>query len=149
MGIAIPKPQQGQSLGERSGEICEDAGAWLFYLERSRSHWVFNGGSDEQQGTDEIGGYYPGEIHRAGSEISPATAKSVGHPYLEEGSYRTGRNILVLASSDEIQGDIVITGHPQKGLVTILGYKNWRRDAESRDLDAEQLIRSAVNGDKS
>jgi hypothetical protein len=55
------------------------------------------------------------------------------------------RNLLVLACSDDIQGDIVITGHPEQGLVTLLGYKTWRRDAESRDLAAEQLIRPTAS----
>lgn len=54
------------------------------------------------------------------------------------------RNLLVLACSDEIRGDIVITGHPGQVLVTILGYKNWRRDVESRNLASEQLIRTAT-----
>jgi len=74
-------------------------------------------------------------------KISPAKAKSVGILISKKEAIELARNLLVLASSDEIQGDIVVTGHPEKGLVTILGYKNWRRDAESRDLAAEQLIR--------
>jgi hypothetical protein len=57
------------------------------------------------------------------------------------------RNLLVLACSDEIQGDIVITGHPEQGIVTVLGYKNWRRDAESRDLAAEQLVHPAASAE--
>jgi hypothetical protein len=80
--------------------------------------------------------------------ISPAKAKSVGILISKKEAIELARNLLVLASSDDIQGDIVVTGHPQKGLVTILGYKNWRRDAESRDLDAEQLIRTAAAGEE-
>jgi hypothetical protein len=55
------------------------------------------------------------------------------------------RNLLVLACSDAFQGDIVITGHPSQGLMTVLGYKKWRRDAETRDLASEQLIRPAAS----
>jgi hypothetical protein len=80
-------------------------------------------------------------------KISPATAKSVGILISKKEAIELARNLLVLASSDDIQGDIVVTGHPGKGLVTILGYKNWRRDAESRDLDAEQLIRTAAGSE--
>jgi hypothetical protein len=75
-------------------------------------------------------------------KISPATAKSVGILISKKEAIELARNLLVLASSDEIQGDVVVTGHPGKGLVTILGYKNWRRGAQSRDLAAEQLIRT-------
>lgn len=77
--------------------------------------------------------------------ISPSTAKSVGILISKKEAIELARNLLVLASSDEIQGDIVVTGYPGKELVTILGYKNWRRDVESRDLDAEQLIRTAAS----
>src|SRR5713101_9723393 len=73
-------------------------------------------------------------------KISPAKAKSVGILISKKEAIELARNLLVLACSDEIQGDIVITGHPSQGLVTLLGYKNWRRDAESRDLASEQLI---------
>jgi hypothetical protein len=74
-------------------------------------------------------------------KISPERAKSVGILISKKEAVELARNLLVLACSDEIQGDIVITGHPGQGLVTVLGYKNWRRDAESRDLASEQLIR--------
>ncbi len=82
-------------------------------------------------------------------KISPAKAKSVGILVSKKEAIELARNLLVLASSDEIQGDIVVTGHPEKGLVTILGYKNWRRDAESRDLSAEQLIRTEADDEGS
>ncbi len=77
-------------------------------------------------------------------KISPATAKSVGILISKKEAIELARNLLVLACSEEIQGDIVITGHPEQGLVTVLGYKNWRRDAESRDLASEQLIRPSA-----
>lgn len=64
---------------------------------------------------------------------------------IDKEAIEMARNLLVLACSDEIQGDIVITGHPGQGLVTLLGYKNWRRDADSRDLAAEQLIRPTAS----
>ncbi len=78
-------------------------------------------------------------------KISPAKAKSVGILLSKKEAIELARNLLVLASSDEIQGDIVITGHPGQGLMTVLGYKKWRRDAESRDLESEQLIRPTVS----
>lgn len=78
--------------------------------------------------------------------ISPAKAKSVGILISKKEAIELARNLLVLASSDEIQGDIVITGHPEKGLMTLPGYKQWRRDAESRDLASEQLIRPVADG---
>jgi hypothetical protein len=80
-------------------------------------------------------------------KISPEKAKSVGILISKKEAIELARNLLVLACSDEIQGDIVITGHPEKRLVTVLGYKNWRRDAESRDLASEQLIRPASSDD--
>ena len=78
-------------------------------------------------------------------KISPANAKSVGVLISEKEAIELARNLLVLASSDEIQGDIVITGHPGKGLVSVLGYKKWRRSAENRDLASEQLIQPNAN----
>jgi hypothetical protein len=78
-------------------------------------------------------------------KISPARAKSVGILISKKEAIELARNLLVLACSDAIQGDIVITGHPGQGLVTVLGYKNWRRDAENRDLGAEQLIRPTAS----
>jgi hypothetical protein len=80
-------------------------------------------------------------------KVSPAKAKSAGILISKKGAIELARNLLVLACCDEIQGDIVVTGHPEKRLVTILGYKNWRRDAESRDLTSEQLIRPIVSGE--
>jgi hypothetical protein len=74
-------------------------------------------------------------------KVSPENARSVGVLVSKKEAIELARKLLVLACSDEIQGDIVITGHPGKGLVTVLGYKNWRRDANSRDLESEQLIR--------
>jgi hypothetical protein len=74
-------------------------------------------------------------------KISPAKAKSVGILISKREAIELARNLLVLACSDEIRGDIVITGHPGQGLLTVLGYKNWRRDADSRNLASEQLIR--------
>jgi hypothetical protein len=79
--------------------------------------------------------------------ISPANATSVGILMSKKEAIELARNLLILAGSDEIQGDIVVTGHPAKGLVTILGYKAWRRGAERRNLDAEQLIRIADAGE--
>lgn len=78
-------------------------------------------------------------------KISPAKAKSVGILISKKEAIELARNLLVLACSDEIQGDTVITGHPGQGLVTVQGYKNWRRDAESRDLASEQLIHPSVS----
>src|SRR4051794_28907455 len=74
-------------------------------------------------------------------KISPEKAKSVGILISKKEAIELARNLLVLACSDDIQGDIVVTGHPGKGLLTVLGYKNWRRGAESRNLASEQLIR--------
>lgn len=76
-------------------------------------------------------------------KVSPEKAKSVGMLVSKKEAIELARNLLVLACADEIQGDILITGHPEQGLVTVLGYKNWRRNADSRDLDSEQLIRRA------
>jgi hypothetical protein len=78
--------------------------------------------------------------------ISPETAKSVGILISKKEAIELARNLLVLACSDDIQGDIVVTGHPGKGLVTVLGYKKWRRAAKKRDLASEQLIRPAASG---
>lgn len=77
-------------------------------------------------------------------KVSPEKAKSVGVLVSKKEAIELARNLLVLACSDDIQGDIVITGHPGQGLVTVLGYKNWRRGADSRDLDSEQLIRPSA-----
>ena len=78
-------------------------------------------------------------------KISPARAKSVGILISKKEAIELARNLLVLACSDEIQGDIVVTGHPGQVLLTVLGYKNWRRDAGSRDLASEQLIRPTAS----
>jgi hypothetical protein len=74
-------------------------------------------------------------------KISPAKGKSVGIHISKKEAIELARNLLVLACSDEIQGDVVITGYQSQGLVTLLGYKKWRRDADSRNLASEQLIR--------
>jgi hypothetical protein len=47
-------------------------------------------------------------------KISPAKPNSVGILISEKKAIELARSLLVLACSDEIQGDIVITGHPQK-----------------------------------
>src|SRR3712207_3300411 len=73
-------------------------------------------------------------------KVSPAKAKSVGIYISKKEAIQLARNLLVLACSDEIQGDIVITGYPKEERVTVLGYKEWRRDAKNRDLASEQLI---------
>jgi hypothetical protein len=75
--------------------------------------------------------------------VSPSDAKSVGILLSKRQALELARNLLVLASSDDIQGDIVVTGHPEKGLLTVLGYKTWRRAATNRDLASEQLLRSS------
>jgi hypothetical protein len=80
-----------------------------------------------------------------GQKISPASAKSVGILTSMKEAIELARNLRILACSDEIQGDIVITGHPEQGIVTVLGYKNWRRVAESRDHAAEQLIQPSTS----
>lgn len=72
--------------------------------------------------------------------ISPVMVSSVGILLSKKEALELARNLLVLASSDEIQGDIVITGHTKENYVTILGYKSWRRAASSRDIEAEQLL---------
>jgi hypothetical protein len=80
-------------------------------------------------------------------KISPAKAKSVGILISKKEAIELARNLLVLACSDEIQGDIVITGHPSQRLVTVLGYKKWRRADGSRNLASEQLIRPGAAGE--
>jgi hypothetical protein len=75
--------------------------------------------------------------------VSPATAKTVGILVSKKEALTLARNLLVLAASDDIQGDIVITGHPDQGLLTVLGYKKWRRNATSRDVASEQLLNAA------
>ena len=75
--------------------------------------------------------------------VSPAEAKSVGILLSKKQALELARNLLVLASSDDIQGDIVVTGHPRKGLLTVLGYKSWRRGATRRDMASEQLLQES------
>ena len=53
--------------------------------------------------------------------------KSVGILMSREAAIQLARNLLVLACSDDIQGDIVVTGHPSQGRLTVLGYKEWQR----------------------
>jgi hypothetical protein len=65
-------------------------------------------------------------------KISPEGANSVGILLSREEAILLARNLLVLACSEEIQGDIVITGHPDQGRVTVLGYKTWQRNASAR-----------------
>lgn len=72
--------------------------------------------------------------------VSPAEAKSVGILLSKKQALELARNLIVLATSGDIQGDIVVTGHPRKSLLTVLGYKTWRRGAANRDLAAEQLL---------
>ena len=74
-------------------------------------------------------------------KVSPAKAKSVGISISKKEAIQLARNLLILAISDELQGDIVITGYPEDGRVTVLGYKTWRRAAGSRNLASEQLIK--------
>jgi hypothetical protein len=66
-------------------------------------------------------------------KISPADARSVGILLAREEAIELARNLLVLATSEDTLGDIVITGHPLQGRVTVLGYKTWRRNADARD----------------
>jgi hypothetical protein len=75
--------------------------------------------------------------------VSPADAKSVGILLSKKQALELARNLLVLGASDDIQGDIVVTGHPSQGLLTVLGYKSWRRGAAKRDMAAEQLLQEA------
>jgi hypothetical protein len=82
-----------------------------------------------------------------GGRVLQMHSREVSRPSSEDfpSKGEMARNLLVLACSDEIQGNIVITGHPGQGRVTLLGYKNWRRDADSRDLAAELLIRPTAS----
>jgi hypothetical protein len=79
-------------------------------------------------------------------KVSPAKAKTVGILLSKKEALELARNLLVLGCSDAIQGDIVITGHPEQGLLTVLGYKTWRRDAASRDVASEQLLHPCEPG---
>ena len=59
--------------------------------------------------------------------------KSVGITLSKEEAVQFARNLLVLATSEDIQGDTVVAGHPKQRAVSLLGYKTWRRNAKARD----------------
>ncbi len=58
--------------------------------------------------------------------ITPASATSVGFRLGKEEAILLARNLLVLACSDEWQGDIVVTGHVEDDCITLLRYKKGR-----------------------
>lgn len=64
--------------------------------------------------------------------ISPSDVSSVGILLSKTEAIKLARNLLVIALSEEIKGDIVITGHPEPKNVTILGYKTWIRGEKPR-----------------
>ena len=68
--------------------------------------------------------------------MTPSGAKSVGILLCKDEAIRLARNLLVLGTSDDIQGDIVITGHPAQQRVTVLGYKAWQRRVKSGEDEA-------------
>jgi hypothetical protein len=55
--------------------------------------------------------------------VTPASANTVGLRLDREEAIKLARNLLVLACSDEWQGDIVITGHVDDDSVILLRYK--------------------------
>ena len=68
--------------------------------------------------------------------ISPTTARSVGMLMSKEEAIRLARNLLVLGTSEDIQGDVVFTGHPDQKRVTVLGYKVWQRGVRAGEHEA-------------
>lgn len=58
--------------------------------------------------------------------ITPASATSVGFRLGKEEAILLARNLLVLACSDEWQGDIVVTGHVEDDCITLLRYRKGR-----------------------
>ena len=55
--------------------------------------------------------------------ITRASAVSVGFRLGRHEAILLARNLLVLACSDEWQGDVVVTGHVQDDCITVLRYK--------------------------
>jgi hypothetical protein len=69
--------------------------------------------------------------------ITPASATSVGFRLCREEAILLARNLLVLACSDEWQGDIVVTGHVGDDCVTLLRYKKGRAQQAEGDSPGE------------
>ncbi len=65
-------------------------------------------------------------------KISPESAPSVGMTLSRDSALEMARNLMILVSSVEIRGDIVITGHPRQGVITILGYKAYQHGKRIR-----------------
>jgi hypothetical protein len=65
--------------------------------------------------------------------ITPASATSVGFRLGKEEAILLARNLLVLACSDEWQGDIVVTGHVEDDCITLLRYKKGRAQRTAGD----------------
>lgn len=59
--------------------------------------------------------------------VSPKSCNTVGIIASIPQARRLARNILIETESDEIQGDIVITAYVSKRRITVLGYKNYKR----------------------
>lgn len=55
--------------------------------------------------------------------ITPASATTVGFRVGREEAILLARNLLVLACSEEFQGDIVVTGHVERDAITVLRYR--------------------------
>ena len=62
--------------------------------------------------------------------ITPGSATSVGFRIGKDEAILLARNLLVLACSNDWQGDIVVTGHVEDDSITVLRYK------KGRDLDS-------------